>query len=97
MKKFSKNVKLNTVLNGIYEDLQELGISEVKRYYNEFKFEPDYNIAQYGSMIVYYYDLREFYKNAGYKSMEKMSDGKIWEIYKRQVGYVARILISEVA
>lgn len=93
MKKFSKNVKLNTVLNGIYEDLQELGISEVKRYYDEFKHEPDYNIAQYGSMIVYYYDLRKFYKNAGYKTTEKMSDNKLWETYKRQVGYVTRLIM----
>ena len=96
MKKFSKNVKLNTVLMGIYEDLKEFGIEEVKRYKEEFKYEPDYNIAQYGNLLIYYADVREFYKNAGYKSMEKMSDGKIWEIYKRQVGYVARILIREV-
>ena len=89
MKKFSKNKKLNNVLNSIYEDLQELGINEIKRYYNEFKNEPDFNIAQYGNMLIYFYDIREFYKNAGYKSFEKMSDGKIWEIYKRQVGYVA--------
>lgn len=96
MKKFSKNVKLNTVLMGIYEDLKELGIEEVKRYKEEFKYEPDYNIAQYGNMLIYFYDIREFYKNAGYKSFEKMSDSKVWEIYKRQVGYVARILIREV-
>lgn len=96
MKKFSKNVKLNTVLNGIYEDLKELGIEEVKRYMGEYKHETDYNIAQYGNMLIYFYDIREFYKNAGYKSMEKMSDGKIWEVYKRQVGYVARILVREV-
>lgn len=96
MKKFSKNVKLNTVLNGIYENLQELGINEIKRYYNDYKFEPDFNIAQYGNMLIYFYDIREFYKKAGYKSFEKMSDSKIWEIYKRQVGYVARILIREV-
>lgn len=96
MKKFSKNVKLNTVLMGIYEDLKELGIDEVKRYMGEFKNEVDYNIAQYGNMLIYFYDIREFYKNAGYKSIEKMSDSKVWEIYKRQVGYVARILIREV-
>lgn len=96
MKKFSKNVKLNAVLNGIYEDLQELGIEEVKRYKEEFKHETDFNIAQYGNLLIYYADIREFYKNAGYKSFDKMSDGKIWEIYKRQVGYMARILIREV-
>lgn len=95
MKKFSKNVKLNKVLMGIYEDLQELGINEIKRYYNDYKFEPDFNIAQYGNMLIYFYDIREFYKNAGYKSIEKMSDGKVWEIYKRQVGYVARKMLLE--
>ena len=96
MKKFSKNVKLNNALNGIYEDLQELGINEIKRYYNDYKFEPDFNIAQYGNMLIYFYDIREFYKNAGYKSFEKMSDSKVWEIYKRQVGYVAwKMLIKE--
>lgn len=97
MKKFSKNVKLNTVLMGIYEDLKELGIDEVKRYREEFKHETDYNIAQYGNLLIYYADIKEFYKNAGYKSIEKMSDSKIWETYKRQVGYVARILLKEVA
>lgn len=95
MKKFSKNVKLNTVLNGIYEDLKEFGVEEVKRYRDEFKHEPDFNIAQYGNMLMYYYDIKEFYKNAGYKSMEKMSDSKVWEIYKRQVGYVARKILLE--
>lgn len=95
MKKFSKNKKLNNALNGIYEDLKEFGVEEVKRYMGEFKHESDYNIAQYGNMLIYFYDIREFYKNAGYKSIEKMSDGKIWEIYKRQVGYVARILVRE--
>lgn len=96
MKKFNKNVKLNTVLMGIYEDLKELGIDEVKRYMGEFKNEVDYNIAQYGNLLIYYYDIKEMYKKAGYKSIEKMSDSKIWETYKRQVGYVARILLSEV-
>jgi len=95
MKKFSKNKKLNAVLFGIYEDLQEFGLSEIKHYYNEFKNEADFNIAQYGNLLIYYADIREFYKNAGYKSMEKMSDSKIWDIYKNQVGYVARKILLE--
>lgn len=93
MEKFSKNKKLNTVLSSIYEDLEEFGVEEVKRYYNEFKNEPDFNLVQYGNMLIYYADIREFYKNAGYKSMEKMSDSKVWDIYKRQVGYVARKIL----
>lgn len=90
MKKYSKNVKLNNVLTTIEGQLLELGLEEVKHYYNEFKNESDYNIAQYGNLLVYYVDVKEMYKNCGYKSMDRMSDAKVWEIYKRQVGFVVR-------
>lgn len=90
MLKMSKNAKLNGVLNEIYEDLQELGESEVKRYKKEFKYLTDYNIVQYGNVLIYYDDIREMYKRHGYRTMEKMSNDKVWETYKRQVGYVAR-------
>lgn len=88
--KFSKNKKLNTVLQSIYDDLAELGTDEVRRYKNKFKNEIDFNIAQYGNLLCYYNDIRQFYKNASYKSIDKFSNDKIWNIYKRQVGYVAR-------
>ena len=94
MKKYSKNSKLNKALKGIEADLLELSIDEVKRYYNAFKYEADYNIAQYGNVLVYYSDIYDFYKNCGYKSTDKMSTDKIWDLYKRQVGYVARCLIN---
>ena len=87
MKKLSKNKKLNFVLNFIYNELSELGIEEVKRYKKEFKNEIDYNIAQYGNLLIYYDDVKELYKKAGYKT--HFTDTKIWEIYKRQVGYIA--------
>ena len=87
--KFSKNQKLNAVLSAIYDDLQDLG-SDVKRYKNQFKNETDFNIVQYGNLLCYYNDIRDFYKAAGYKSLDKLSNDKIWEIYKRQVGYIAR-------
>ena len=90
MLKMSKNAKLNGVLNEIYEDLQELGESEVKRYKKEFKYLTDYNIVEYGNVLIYYDDIKEMYKRHGYKTMEKMSNNKVWETYKRQVGYVAR-------
>lgn len=91
MKKFSKNQKLNSLLKSIYESLEELGREEVKRYKKEFKYESDYNIVQYGNLLIYYYDIRNLYKNCGYKSMDKMSNEKLWETYKRQVGYIARM------
>ena len=93
MRKYSKNKKLNEVLTRIEEQLLELGLDEVKHYVEEFRHESDYNIAQYGNLLVYYYDVRQMYKDCGYVSLEKMSDEKVWEIYKRQVGYIARQLM----
>ena len=93
MEKFSKNKKLNGVLNDILDSLKDLGIEEVKRYYNEFKGQKDYNIVEYGNLLVYYADIRELYVNNGYKSVLKMSDSKLYETYKRQVGYIIRFMI----
>lgn len=93
MEKFSKNKKLNGVLNDILDSLKELGLEEVKRYYKEFKEHKDYNIVGYGNLLIYYEDIRELYTSNGYKSVNKMSDRKIWETYKRQVGYVTRLMI----
>ena len=90
--KYSKNKKLNEVLSRIESQLLELGLDEVEHYKESFPNEIDYNIAQYGSVLVYYSDVKKMYRDCGYKSLEKMSDEKVWEIYKRQVGYVAREL-----
>lgn len=96
MNKWSKNNKLNKLLSGIEEDLLELGIEELKHYYTSFKNELDFNLAQYGNLIVYYYDLRKFYLDCGYSvsTIERMSDEKLWDTYKRQVGFVARNIIK---
>ena len=91
--KFSKNKKLNGVLNDILDSLNDLGLEEVKRYYKEFGNYKDYNIVEYANLLIYYDDIRELYKSNGYKSIDKMSDRKIWETYKRQVGYVVRFMI----
>ena len=95
MIKYSKNKKLNSVLNEIHDQLIDLGLEEVKHYYNEFRYETDYNIAQYGNLLIYYVDVKQMYANCGYKSIEKMSDNKVWEIYKRQVGYIVRDMKSK--
>lgn len=94
--KYSKNVKLNKVLNQIEEHLNYLELSEIERYMKEYPNEPDYNLVQYGNMLIYYWEIRKMYINAGYKTFEnnKISDSKMWEIYKRQVGYVARQIIK---
>ena len=93
---YSKNVKLNTVLNQIEEHLNYLELSEIAHYMKEFPNEPDYNIAQYGNMLIYYQDIRKMYISAGYKSFmgNRISDTSMWNIYKSQVGYVARELMK---
>lgn len=97
MIKFSKNIKLNGVLNDILKSLEELGLEEIKRYYDNFKGQSisDYNIAQYGNLLIYYNDVRQLYIKNGYKSIKKFSDTKIWEIYKGQVGFITRFIIEK--
>jgi hypothetical protein len=93
---FSTNKKLNAVLSEIHDyllhvsDTRAESIRTVKRYRNEFPREIDYNIAQYGNLLIYYDNVRKFYEKAGYTTMKKWSDNKIWETYKRQVGWVVR-------
>ena len=94
MIKFSINKKLDAVLNGIYNDiLENVSIEDLRRYGSDYKNEPDLNIAQHGNLLVYYNDIYNFYRNAGYKSTDKMSAEAIWNTYKRQVGFVARYII----
>ena len=92
MMKFSKNPKLNKALTEIANDLMAYGLDEVRRYMSYSPREIDYNIAQYGNLLVYYSDIYDFYRSCGYKSTDKMSTDRIWDLYKRQVGYVARII-----
>lgn len=75
-------------------DTKEESLSEIKRYIENFPHEPDFNIVQYGNLLVYYNQLREFYHSCGCKSMEDKSDDEVWETYKKHVGYVANKLLN---
>ena len=97
MTNYSKNKKLNFVLNEIELSLIDFGIDEIKRYIKEFKYEPDYNIAQFGNLLIYYSDIRDLYTKAGYTTHNRYSDNQVWLIYKRQVGFVARKLTGAIA
>lgn len=100
---WSKNKKLNNALGQIAVQLLEMcsryieSLEQIQHYYAEFPKEADYNIVQYGNLLVYYYDIREFYKNCGYsvKGVNRRSNAEIWDLYKRQVGYVARTLLTQ--
>lgn len=95
---FSPNRKLNSVLSAIRDDLiYSMGNGnpddarfEILRYKREFPRESDFNIVEYGNLLVYYDDIRDFYRSHGYKSMDKLSNDALWDTYKRQVGWVVR-------
>lgn len=99
--RFSQNKKTNGVLNEIYNDLLEIhdteeeSRNEVKRYRKEFPRLSDCNLVDYGNMLIYYEDIRAMYRKHGYKTLDRLSDNKVWDIYKRQVGYVARLIAGD--
>jgi len=88
---FSKNKKLNKVLNTIYDEIKDsLSLEDIKRYKEDFRYEIDYNIYSYGNIRIYYDDIRDLYRD--YKSLKDASDYKLENIYKRQVGYITRYI-----
>lgn len=98
---FSRNKKYDAYLSGIKEqlltihDTPEESMSEIRHYMEMFPNEIDFNLAQYGNMLIYYDDVRDFMRECGYaeSTIRKMSNDQIWEAYKRNVGYVARELV----
>lgn len=97
-KKFSSDAKLNAALTGIEKQLYSMldtrsdSIQQIKSYNRDYPNEPDYMIAQHGSLLVYIDDIRKFYKKAGY-NVSKMSDVELWNLYLKQVGIVVRLII----
>lgn len=93
-------------LSGIYEDLLELGVDEVRRYRDEFRRELDYNLAQYGNLLVYYYQVRDFLISCGYtkygetfkqknkRGAYKINDDEIWNYYKGLVRVAANTMLD---
>ena len=94
MSKYSRNRKLNNVLTEIEGQLfSKLDVSEIKRYMNKCPKETDEYMYQCGNLLVFIGDIRQMYLNAGYKC-ERWSDDRIEQTYMRQVGYVARMIIT---
>lgn len=87
------------VYNGILEQLKNIhdteqdSLNEVRHYANGFPKEVDYNIASYGCLLVYYTDIRKFYVECGHPSAETLDADVLWDIYKRDVGYVATCVV----
>ena len=96
---FSKNKKLNNVLNQIHasllkiHDTEEESIVEISHYKKNFPKETDYNLYQHGNLLIYDEGIRDLYK--GYSSLQGISVDALVNIYKRQVGYVANYILSK--
>lgn len=79
---FSKNAKLNKVLNQIYNDLlimcdtEQESIAEIKRYAKEYNRELDYNLYRYGNLIIYNDGIIDLYQD--YKSLKKCINRKTY-------------------
>lgn len=70
-------------------------LSEIKRYADHFPKEPDFNIVQYGNLLVYYNQIYDFYRDCGCGFVKDKNDDEIWEMYKKHVGLVANQLLIE--
>ena len=102
--KFSTNKKTQKWCKMMYDNIiysmgngsKKQAISEIKRYKSEFPREKDYNIVQYGNLNIYYGDVRDDAKKAGYSksTIDKMSDEKIWDWYKRTCRYVVNEMLK---
>lgn len=98
--KYSVNPKLNAFLQGIEDDLMEWcdtpeeSINEMKRYKRTFPHELDYNIAQYGNLLVSSYQVEEYRRSCGYSPKPHDCD-EVWEKYKQAVGAVVRTILKK--
>lgn len=75
---YSINPKLNAVMKTIELQLLSKGTDKqealqiIRQYIKAFPKEPDYNLAQYGGMLVSPYDVRELNIQCGYSSLPRI-------------------------
>lgn len=74
---------------------EEESLSEIKRYADHFPKEPDFNIVQYGNLLVYYDQIHDFYRDCGYEFAKDKNNDEIWEMYKKHVGLAANQLLNK--
>lgn len=79
------------ILDSADEQERQSTIHELKRYKENFRREPDYNWYNYGNILPYYYQIRDFYKKNGIKQCSK-NDDRLLADFK----YNLRIAIDEI-
>lgn len=91
--KWSVNDKRNALMQRIETQMRDpevLGESEIYRYVKEYPGQPDHGIAQHGCLLVSNMVIRGWFKQAGYASIDKWSNTRVWTEYKGMVGTIAR-------
>lgn len=94
--KWSNNAKRNALMQRIethMRDPEVLGESEIRRYVKAFPRELDCNIAQYGCLLITCTQVREWCEAAGYTSVDKWPDSRLWDEYRDMVGTIARAIV----
>lgn len=98
---WAKDKKLNKWLGQIAVQLLEMcdrydeSLQQIQRYVAEFPRDTDYKIAEHANVLFYPDSIVEHRNACGYQ--EKYSEAKaseIWDLYKRQVGFVAKELVT---
>ena len=74
------------------EDKEEV-LAELRRYRNEFPSEPGYNWYQYGNILPYYSQIRDFYGEIGIVPPEDC--GELQDHFERHVRTAIDELLEE--
>lgn len=78
----------------IYPDNRKESLLQCEDYYVNFPGAADYNIAQFGNVLIYYDDVREVMRACGYK-VGRYTDSQIWDYYRRMIGAACRWLLGK--
>lgn len=99
---WSNDKKLNKWLGQIAVRLLEMcdrydeSLRQIQCYVAEFPKATDYCIAEHGNLLVRPLDINYHRSACGYQEKySEANDATIWDLYKRQVGYVARTLLTQ--
>lgn len=94
MDKRARKKLVDAIAKYILEDEnKEDVIAELKRYKREFRTEPDYNYYRYGNILPYYSQIRDFYREHGFKGNE--NDILLCEDFCYHVGKAIDKILAE--
>ena len=75
-------------------ETEEESIDFIKDYVNEYPYSTDFNIVQYGNILGYFGQVRDMYsKHMSAEELNNLSDTDLWDIYKKDIGYVVKKII----